>query len=253
MLEHLQDLQEASYLLTEAAADLFEQERNITSKLKYTKRAIMASIEGIAEEDAQSLRSAMLNPETAEYFKEVAFSPHDNSHKTAVAQSTTEQMNGALSFVGSMGLVFAHSFFEDFLMNCFKIITCQEPNAWVQKIGKKTVALEELAAVSFAELASQKLASHLTELKEKSLIKKISEFESMVRLSHAPSEVRGFIYDVEEIRRLDDLRHAFAHRRLTSYDVSEAEKDIEYLFRTAFHFLTLLLRKYDLKGAYRPK
>ena len=69
MLEHFHDRTEASYLVTELATRIIEEESDVISKLRYIRRTVAYAKDAVAVEDAEQLRLLMLAPEACKYFK----------------------------------------------------------------------------------------------------------------------------------------------------------------------------------------
>ena len=99
MLEYLHDRTEASYLVTELAARIFEEESDVLSKLRYIRRTIVFAKDAVAVEDAQELRLLMLSPDSAKYFQGAQFSLHDGSYLAVAAKNTESQLSTVTSYV----------------------------------------------------------------------------------------------------------------------------------------------------------
>jgi hypothetical protein len=253
MLDHLQNKTEASYLASEAVSDLIEQETMIVSRLRYTKRAILTSLPAIANEDGVSLRRLMVEPSTAIYFTGVDYSPDDESHQIVAAQNATDHLNGSLSFVSSMALIYTHSFVEDYVMRILKLIMLVNPKLFEVKIVDKSLTFKEISTTPVSQLAEQRLTKYLEGLSREGLLKKVELLESLNQTSHQPSSVIEFEYRSEEVTRIDKLRHSFAHLKKPSYDVGEAEDDIKYLFKAALHLHVQAFKKHGIRATSRPK
>ena len=67
MLEYLQDRTEASYLVTDLARRIIEEESDVLTKLRYIRRTVACAKDAVAVEDAQQLRLLMLSVDSAKY------------------------------------------------------------------------------------------------------------------------------------------------------------------------------------------
>src|SRR4051794_36289394 len=121
MLEHLQDRTEASYLVTDLATRIVEEEADVISKLRYIRRTVAYAKDAVAVEDAQQLRLLMLNPDAARYFKGAQFSLQDGSYLGVAAKNTENHLSAVMSYVAASGLVFSHSFLEFVLETLLRI------------------------------------------------------------------------------------------------------------------------------------
>lgn len=194
----------------------------------------------------------MTEPDAAHYFIGANFSVHDSSYAAVAAEIAQESMAGTLSFVASMALIYTHSYVEDFLLRLMRIVMLKNPNLWLDRIGAKTVRLDAIAASSLAQVVEQKLNDCMDEVERDSLTKRISILEGINKMSHSQSPVKNFTYNHDEVIRLDELRHDFAHRRHQSYNIEDAEKDVRFLFNVAFHLFILTVQKHGLQASARP-
>lgn len=252
MLSHLEDHNEASYLIHETVTEWAEQHVLITTRLEYTRRAIMTALPNIVDEDANRLQSALLSKETSKYFEGSEFSPHDFSHVIVADESVGAHLNGVLSFIGSMALVYSHSYFEELLMRCFRIFTLADPVVWLSRITGKQSTLDDINTRGLSVIVQEKVDEQVLQIEKSGLIKKIEAIEGMICSSHDPSPVNDFTYNKEEIERIDKLRHDHAHRRQDAYDIKDARRDVDYLLNSALHFFALTQQKVGINGAQRP-
>src|SRR6266487_703319 len=231
MLEHLHDRTEASYLVTELATRIVEEETDVISKLRYIRRTVAYAKDAVAVEDAQQLRLLMLDPNAAKYFKGAQFSLHDGSYLAVSAKNTEGHLSAVMSYVAASGLVFAHSFLEFVLESVLRMTRLCDASAWLGLISNKTIPI-----LTFLESGLEHAV-----------------YAKLLKRSITTSNIRDYTYDPVRLTTIDTLRHNLAHHRKKDYTLEQAESDIVYLYRTSFHFLDLVVHRYDLYGAYRPK
>ncbi len=253
MLEFLQDRTEASYLVTDLAMRILEEESDVITKLKYIRRTVTYAKDAVAVEDAQNLRVLMLNPETAKYFKGANFKIKDGSYRTVAAKTTEGHLAAVMSYVAASGLVFAHSFLEFVLEALPRITHFCDITSWLPFIGGKTILLSTLLESGIEPAAETKLNDFVATVSKEGLLAKIDLLAKLLKRNITESNVRGYAYNPERLTGIDILRHQLAHHRKKDYSLEKAEADIIYLYRTSFHFLDLVVHHYDLYGANRPK
>jgi len=253
MLEHLQDKTEASYLVTELITRIFEEESDVLAKLRYIRRTIAYAKDPVAVEDAQQLRRLMLSPDSAKYFKGAQFSPHDASYLAVAAKNTESQLSAVMSYVAASGLVFAHSFLEFVIETLLRMTRLCDIAAWLAFIANKTILVSTVLESEFESAAETKLNDFVAALTKGSLLTKIDTLAKLLKRSINKSGVQDYTYDPDRLEQIDTLRHELAHHRKKDYTLDQAESDLVYLYGTALHFLDLVVHRYDLYGAYRPK
>ncbi len=252
MLEYLHDRTEASYLVTDLATRIIEEESDVVAKLRYIRRTVAFAKDAVAFEDAQQLRLLMLSPDSAKYFDRAQFSLHDGSYLAFAAKNTESHLSAVISYVAASGLVFAHSFLEFVLEALLRMTRLCDVAAWLAFIGNKTITVAVLLDTGFESAAETKLNDFIAALNMESLLTKIETLAKLLKRSISRSRVQDYTYDLIRLGQIDTLRHDLAHHRKKDYTLDQAESDLVYLYRTAFHFLDLVVHRYDLHGAHRP-
>jgi hypothetical protein len=253
MLEHLIDRTEASYLVTELATRIVEEESDVISKLRYIRRTVAYAKNAVAVEDAEQLRMLMLSPEAAEYFERAQFSLHDGSYLAVSVRGTENNLSAVMSYVAASGLVFGHSFLEYVIEELLRMTRLCDAVAWLSIIGSKTIAISALLDPGIESAAEAKLNDYVSTLRKESLPNKIEILVKLLKRSITTSNVRNYTYAPIRLADIDSLRHDLAHHLKKDYTLEQAELDLVYLYRTSFHFLDLVVHRYDLRGACRPK
>lgn len=253
MLEFLHDRTEASYLVTDLATRIVEEESDVVTKLRYIRRTVAYAKDSVAIEDAQRLRSLMLSPDTAHYFEGADYSPHDGSYHAASTKNTERHLSAVMSYVAASGLVFAHSFLEIVLETLLRMTRLCEIEPWLGFVSSKTIPISALIESGIEPTLEAKLNDYIATLQKEGLLSKFDLLAKLLKCSITKSSVLNYTYDPERLKTLDLLRHELAHHRKKDYGVDSAEADTTYLYRTAFHFLDLVVHRYDLRGAHRPK
>jgi hypothetical protein len=253
MLESLQDRTEASYLVTELAIGILQEESEVVAKLRYIQRTVAYAKDSVAVEDAEQLRLLMLVPETAKYFAGSTFSVLDGSYQSVAAKNTETQLNAVMSYVAASGLVFAHSFLESVLETLLRITRLCDIAPWLSFIGTKVVSVSAILEIGLEPAIEARLNKFIEALRKEGLLIKIDYLAKVLKCSILKSSIVNYTYDSKRLEDIDTLRHEFSHHRKKDYRVETAQADITYLYRTALHFLDLVVDHYDLHGAQRPK
>ena len=120
-------------------------------------------------------------------------------------------------------------------------------------VGSKTIPIAALLDPGFEPAAEAKLNDYVAALHKESLLDKIDVLAKLLKRSITSSNVRDYTYDPTRLADIDLLRHQLAHHRKKDYTPEQAESDLVYLYRSSFHFLDLVVHRYDLHGAYRLK
>ncbi len=253
MLEYLQNRTEATYLVTELVTRIIEEESDVLAKLRYIRRTITHAKDAVAVEDAQQLRLLMLSTDSAKYFQGAQFFLHDGSYLAVAARNTESHLSAVTSYVAASGLVFAHSFLEFGLETLLRMTRLCDVTAWLGLIANKTITVSALLDTGIEPAAETKLKEFVTSLSKESLLTKVNTLAKLLKRSITKSNVSDYTYDPDRLDQIDRLRHDLAHHRKKDYTLDQAESDLVYLYRTAFHFLDLVVHCYDLHGAPRPK
>jgi hypothetical protein len=253
LLEHLNDRQEASYLVTELATQIVTEESDVTAKLQYIDRLVRHAKKPMMAEDAERMRVLLLDPDTAKYFTDPLTALRDGSYIRLAAISTETHLRGVASYVAASSVIFAHSFLEYTLDTLLKISRLCDIQSWLVLLGNKTVAISSIVERGSEAPLEEKLREFVASLRKEGLLRQVSLLATFLKRSISQSGVINYTYDPDRVKELDDLRHTFAHHRKKEYTIEAASSDVTYLYRTAFHFLDLTVHRYDLYGAHRPK
>jgi len=253
MLESLQNKTEASYLVTELAMHILAEESDVLSKLGYIQRAVEYAKDGVVIEDANKLHRLMLEPDTAKYFAGATYSVHDGSYRSVSAENTETQLNAVMSYVAASGLVYAHSYLEFVLEILLQMTRLCDIAPWLSFIGNKDVSISAIVKDELEPAIETKLKQFIASLHKEGLLKKVDYLAKVLECSISKSTVRDYTYDSERLKRIDTLRHDLSHHRKKDYGIEAAEADITYVYQSAFHFLDVVVHRYDLRGAHRPK
>jgi hypothetical protein len=253
MLESLQDRLEASYLVAELASQIIMEESEVAAKLHYIQRTVTHARDSVAVEDAQRLRHFMLAPDTAKYFTGAAFSPHDGTYQAVAATNTDAQLSAITSYVAASSLVFAHSFLEFVLETLLRMTRLCDIGSWLPFISSKNIPISVALDSELESVVEAKLNDFVAALHKEGLMDKIQHLAKLLKRSITTSSIINYTYEPKRLSGLDSLRHELAHHRKKDYSIQTAEADITYLYRTAFHFLDLVVHTYELYGANRPK
>jgi hypothetical protein len=178
---------EASYLMTELARRILEEEADVLAKLRYIQRTVAYAKNAVAVEDANELRLLMVAPDTAKYFAGSTFSVHDGSYRSVAAKNAETQLKAVMSYVAASGLVFAHSFLEFALETLLQMTRLCDIAPWLSFIGNKDVSISAIVETGLEPAIETKLNKFIASLYKEGLLDKV---DYLAKVSSTPRSVR---------------------------------------------------------------
>ena len=158
-----------------------------------------------------------------------------------------------MNYVAASALLFAHPLFENILIRLLRMTRLCDTNGWLSKITKKSIPVSDLAAGSVDKALDRKLDMFFAEETKNGVLALINLLNSFLKVDVTRANIPGYAYSFDRIEQIDSLRHDFAHFRRKPYTPTQADDDILYMYRTAMHFLLLVMNCYGLKAQERPK
>jgi hypothetical protein len=158
-----------------------------------------------------------------------------------------------MSYVAASGLVFAHSSLESVLETLLQMTRLCDIAPWLSLIRNKEVSISAIVETGLEPAIETKLDKFIASLRKQGLLDKIDYLARVLGCNISKSNVIDYIYDSERLQRIDTLRHQLSHHQKKNYRIETAKADNDYVYRTALHFLGLVVHHYDLYGAQRPK
>jgi hypothetical protein len=172
LLEYLHDRQEASYLVTELATQIITEEADVTTKLQYIDRLVKRAVKPMMAEDAERLRTLLLDPDTAKYFPDPLKAIQDGSYIQLAAISTDMNLKGVASYVSASSVIFAHSFLESVLDTLLKISRLCDVHSWLILLGNKTVPISTILERGSEASVEEKLQDFVAAQRKEGLLRK---------------------------------------------------------------------------------
>jgi hypothetical protein len=136
------------------------------------------------------------------------------------------------------GLVFMHSAYENAIFDLIKRLVTYDPEPWLTCIDKKQVPFEKVRSTSVSAIQGDLLADWLEAVERESLPKKIERVLSVVRTGPLKDVIPGFDFDMEELKKIDQLRHNVTHEPNFANPIQDVNGKLRFL-----HCTVLLLEK----------
>ncbi len=125
----------------------------------------------------------------------------------------------------------------DAVVNDYILLTAEaEPAIWESTVGDDTVPLKVVALIPYPELVRSKALAGAKALGNKALPKKVQWILDNCYRTDCTLSPPDFRFDIERLRKFDDLRHAIAHGRATCATVENMDEVLLFIWQT---FLSL--------------
>jgi hypothetical protein len=260
MLEYLEDRFEATYLIPEWAERLMVAHAEAKTALSHIEKAVTESKSKLVQDEERSLVQLFHEPSVAHIMGHMLFKLEDGTYKAAAQKMVEDRAVGAVGYVGAMVLISLHSFLEEFVLELLRMTRLCEIKLWLDLLAKgdkelhvsKNVEVSTLIQGGVEKTLEEKLQKVCDEIQRLGLMSKIQKLLGILKVDAGKSEFDGYSFDLVKLKKIDDCRHDFAHRRRKEYSRADAEADLLYLVMTGFHLLTLTMRRFGITGALRP-
>lgn len=149
--------------------------------------------------------------------------------------------------VDSGAMVFMHAALDAAVSDLCRVTSLVAPEDWEQFIGGRKVALSEVKAQGYAQLFAAKLSAALEALERESLLKRADRLFALCRPEVSLIAVKGFEYDRDRLKLLDDYRHAVLHRTRKIPDIGDIGAALSDLLNSGLHLFGMVNRRYEVK------
>ena len=169
-----------------------------------------------------------------------------DGHDKALIQAMTQAAVGSFEqSLDAASLVFAHSILDAALHDCLRISALAAPEDWMQFVGKRNVALNEIGKKSSAEHLREAIAGELDRLERESLLKKVDRLFQLCKPKKQIYLTNGFRFDRDRLKELDNLRHAIVHAPEYELQFSRLLEDLDFLRKSGLHIAVMIADTYN--------
>lgn len=250
MLEQYHDRARAEEIIRREIVEILLREKaDVSNKMDCVKRLAELGLESIMAEHIDFLRSAMLNAEYAHLFRHARFSLEDGSFVSVAEQTAQSNVDGVKSYLAATAIVFFHSSFETVVNLLLEVsLFCDIPR-WLELMRSKgfSITVADICDGNLETMLKKKLDDYVVEIKTGGLVKRIEHLCALLNAGFGgQTDVIDYTFDRDRIAAIDALRHEFAHKRRSTYDIDQAQDDVAYLAKTGWHMLNRLADHYRL-------
>ena len=169
--------------------------------------------------------------------------PKEKFVELGVAKSA----KAATNLLNAATVLFGHSMVDGAAFDYCRVTALHAPNDWEPELSNKQVALSSLRGRPIEEIVRLKLEDLLEDLEMKSLKEKIHRLHARCQPEKGWSPMRGYVFDMARIERLDLLRQNIVHGSALGQVIEDAEDEFDYMNRTCWYFMGLVNMKYGLR------
>lgn len=157
--------------------------------------------------------------------------------------------------VSISALVTAHAFFESVMKDLLRVTILCSRQKWIETVKERSIAIGDALENGLQQCTEDLFEKELKRLRLAGMPALTARLLSFCDGNvTTKSHFRNYTLDVERLKRVDQLRHDYAHRRTKAhYSIQQAEADLRYLTITAVHLITCIMEAYGLKGQHRPE
>jgi hypothetical protein len=152
-------------------------------------------------------------------------------------------------------LVTAHAFFESVIKDLLRITMLCNRQKWVETVRDRSIIIGSALEKGLKHCTDELVEKELNRLSLAGLPALIARLLTFCKGNvTTKSHFQNYTLDVERLKKLDQLRHDYAHRRIKDhYSIRQGETDLRYFTITAVHLITCIMKAYELKGQHRRK
>jgi hypothetical protein len=169
----------------------------------------------------------------------------DDCDKTLIKEMTQSTARSFKQSLDAASLIFAHSILDAALFDCLRISALAAPEEWMQFLGKRTVALNELGEKTRAEHLREAIKRELNQFERESLLKKVDRLFQLCKPKKSIFLTNGFQFDRDRLKELDNLRHAIVHAPEYEKQFSKLLEDLDFLRKSGLHIASMIAETYN--------
>ena len=230
----------AQALFDQAMGRSMRAYRLIASLLDFMRHGVPSAREALVPRLEQTARELALRPDfgTAEDREKALQSAPGNAQ--AAADNTIAD---AIVASAAASIVFMHSMVDAAAHDYCQVCALLDPSDWFLKIRSDKVTLEQ-ARGDFDALLRAAVAREIGRLKNESLPNKIAVLQAVCKPGSAQL-LKGYVYDAERMKRIDDFRHTVVHEKIVK-SPDDVIADVEFMERTQVYLSVLVSHRHGL-------
>lgn len=247
------DLVEAGIRSFEIMTSVLEEHDDVYASLACTGRLLAHGAPAVAEEIARVVEEWKTKPKE-EMMDLVDLLPV-NAFVALARIDPTEAFKKVERQVSISALVTAHAFFESVIKDMLRVTILCDPGKWEETVKGRSIVIGDALGKGLDHCKQELFEKELDRLGLAGMPTLVSRLLSFCKGNvTTKSHFRNYTLDMERLKKLDQLRHDYAHRRTKDhYSIRQAETDLRYLTITGVHLITCIMEAYDLKGQRREK
>jgi hypothetical protein len=215
--------------------------RLIASLLEFMQHGAPSAKEGLVADAARAVHELVAKSDfgTDEQRKTVLNAVPDTVE--SVAKNTIA--DAALT-AEAASIVFMHSMVDAAAHDYCQICAMLDPNDWYREVQGEKITLEQ-ARGDWDALLRTAVEREIRRLKNESLPRKIEVLQAVCKPGGAPM-IKGYVYDANQMRQIDELRHRLVHRRIEQSPV-DVIAAVEFLERSQVYLSALVTHRHGLR------
>jgi hypothetical protein len=158
---------------------------------------------------------------------------------------TSKQLDTVSRAVAAASIVFMHSAVDSAVYDLCRVFALVEPSDWEPSIIEQKVALGAFKGSDYDTLLRQHPDKHLATLQRQSLLAKIDRLFQLCQPEASSTLVKGYVYDRERVRAIDEERHSIVHGDVNS--PAGVPEKVDFLRDTGLYLLGIVTSRYGVK------
>jgi hypothetical protein len=141
-----------------------------------------------------------------------------------------------------------HSAYENAIFDLIKRLVMYEPEPWLKHIENKQVPFEKVRSTIVSAIQSDLFGDWLAAVEREPLPKKVDRVLAALRPGSLKDVVQGFDFDMEELKKIDQLRHDVTHKPNFANPIQDVTGKLRFLHCTVLLLEKLAEQKYPGKA-----
>jgi len=237
---------EANALFTKVFFNLISRRTEVRTFRKVVDLGLPHAAARLADDNMRAAGAFLADPSHDKFFLDKdGFIGVVGGAEGLAKKVTSRELDVFRLSVDAASLVFMHSALDGAVQDCCRICALVAPGDWEQFLKNRKVSLEDLKGSDYQTIFRARLSEHLEDLERESLFTRIDRLFALCKPPKDFVGVKGFSFDGDRLRTLDNDRHAIIHGDgVAPQSVGDA---IDFLHNTGLFLVTLVNHRYDVK------
>jgi hypothetical protein len=246
-------LKEAGIRAFEIMTSVLEEHEDVYVSLACTGRLLAHGAPAVVAEIAKVVEEWKTKPK--EEMMELVDLLPVNAFVALARIEPTEAFKKVERQVSISALVTAHAFFESVIKDLLRVTILCNPQMWIETVKDRNVVIGDALEKGLQHCTHELFQKELNRLSLAGVPALTARLLCFCKGNvTTKSHFQNYTLDMERLKKLDQLRHDYAHRRTKDhYSIRQVDTDLRYLTITAVHLITCIMEAYDLKGQHRRK